>query len=79
VGVIKKHLARAGVKPVQSRTTLLYNAALDDFFARRYRAALPKLRQVRALYPAHPYVGNYIADTRKAIAAGKDRTPKNAR
>jgi hypothetical protein len=79
VGVIKKHLAAARVKPAQSRTSRLYGAALDDFFARRYRAALPKFRQVRELYPAHPYVATYIADTRKAITAGKDRTPKNAR
>ncbi|WP_188188101.1 trypsin-like peptidase domain-containing protein [Nonomuraea sp. SYSU D8015] len=78
VGVIKKHLVAAGVRPVQSRTSLVYNAALDDFFAKRYRAALPKFRQVRELYPAHPYVAAYIRDTRKAIAAGQDRTPKNA-
>ncbi|WP_345567410.1 serine protease [Nonomuraea rosea] len=77
VGIIKKHLAAAGVKPVQSRTSLLYGAALDDFFARRYRAALPKFRQVRALYPAHPYVAGYLRDTRAAIAAGRDRTPRN--
>ncbi|TMR36222.1 trypsin-like serine protease [Nonomuraea zeae] len=78
VGIIKKHLAAAGVKPVQSRTSLIYGAALDDFFARRYRAALPKFRQVRALYPAHPYVAGYLRDTREAIAAGRDRTPRNA-
>ncbi|MFI7703092.1 trypsin-like peptidase domain-containing protein [Nonomuraea sp. NPDC049480] len=78
VGIIKKHLATAGVRPVQSRTSRIYNSALDDFFARRYRAALPKFRQVRELYPAHPYVTTYIRDTRKAIAAGQDKTPKNA-
>ncbi|GAA5045249.1 hypothetical protein HNP84_002664 [Thermocatellispora tengchongensis] len=73
VDVIRKRLAAAEVKPALSETSRLYNAALNDYFAGRYRAALPKFRQVRELYPAHPYVGTYIADTKKAIAAGKDK------
>ncbi|GAA3836032.1 hypothetical protein GCM10022226_67280 [Sphaerisporangium flaviroseum] len=76
VSIIKKRLAAARVTASESSTTRVYNSALDDFFAYRYRAALPKFRKVRALYPAHPYVATYINDTRKAIAAGKDRTPK---
>lgn len=73
VSVVWKHLAAAGVKPLESATTRIYNAALDDFFAGRYRAALPKFRQAKALYPQHPYVGAFISDSRKAIAAGKSR------
>ncbi|MFI6320487.1 trypsin-like peptidase domain-containing protein [Nonomuraea sp. NPDC050556] len=73
VSIVQKHLAKAGVKPVESATTRVYNSALDDFFAGRYRAALPKFRQVKALYPQHPYVGAFITDTQKAIAAGKSR------
>ncbi|MEV5413830.1 serine protease [Thermopolyspora sp. NPDC052614] len=74
VAVINKRLAKIGVTPVTSATSLYYNSALNDFFANRYRAALPKFLKARELYPRHPYVGDYIAQTRKAIAAGKDRT-----
>jgi serine protease Do len=78
VSVIRKRLAAAGVTASSSATTRVYDSALDDFFADRYKAALPKFRKVRALYPAHPYVASYIGDSLKAIAAGRDRTPKNA-
>ncbi|GIH92694.1 serine protease [Planobispora siamensis] len=74
VNIVRKRLAAAGVTARQSLTSRVYDSALDDFFAHRYRAALPKFRKVHALYPAHPYVAGYIADSRKAIAAGKDRT-----
>lgn len=79
VSVIRKHLAAARVSASESATTRVYNSALDDFFAYRYKAALPKFRQARTLYPAHPYVNDYINDTRRAIAAGKDRTPKSGK
>ncbi|WP_248966122.1 trypsin-like peptidase domain-containing protein [Sphaerisporangium perillae] len=76
VGIIRKRLAAARVTPSASPTSRLYNAALDDFFADRYKAALPRFRQVLKLYPAHPYVASYIQDAKRAIAAGKDRTPR---
>lgn len=67
VGIVRKRLAAVGVKPVESVTTRVYNAALADYFAGRYRAALPKFRKVQALYPAHPYVGGFITDTLKHL------------
>ncbi|MFI6818185.1 serine protease [Nonomuraea sp. NPDC050328] len=60
VGVIRAHLAKAGVRPVTSETTRGYDEALADFFAGRYQAALPKFRKALALYPAHPYARDYI-------------------
>lgn len=74
VSIIKKRLAAAGVKPVTSATSKYYRSALNDFFARRYTKALPKFLKVRKLYPRHPYVGTFITDTRKAIAASKNRS-----
>ncbi|WP_206184661.1 S1 family peptidase [Thermoactinospora rubra] len=75
VDVVKKKLAAAGVKPVLSKTSRVYYKALDDFFAHRYRAALHGFGKVLALYPGHPYVREYIAEAKRAIAAGRDRTP----
>ncbi|MFI6485825.1 serine protease [Nonomuraea sp. NPDC050663] len=71
VSVIAKQL---GFAPAASPTTTLYNAALDDFFADRYKLALPKFRRVLALYPAHPYVKGYIDQATKAVAAGRDKS-----
>ncbi|WP_262847631.1 serine protease [Sphaerisporangium corydalis] len=77
VSIIHKRLTAAHVTARESSTTHVYNSALDDFFAARYKAALPKFRQVSRLYPAHPYVAQYIVNTQRAITAGKDRTPKS--
>ncbi|MFE3453030.1 serine protease [Nonomuraea sp. NPDC059194] len=67
VGIIKRRLAVASVKPVTSATSRIYGSGLEDYFARRYGAALKKFRLVRELYPAHPYVGGFIEDTKKAL------------
>ncbi|WP_431900952.1 trypsin-like peptidase domain-containing protein [Nonomuraea sp. bgisy101] len=67
VGVIKKRLAAAAVEPRGSRTSRVYSAGLEDYFSGRYEAALDKFHLVRKLYPAHPYVGAFIADTKKAL------------
>ncbi|MFI6485826.1 trypsin-like peptidase domain-containing protein [Nonomuraea sp. NPDC050663] len=67
VSVIRERLAKAGVKPVVSETTELYDRALDAYFAKRYRAALPAFREVLALHPEHLYVRDFI----KAIETGK--------
>ncbi|GAA5071713.1 hypothetical protein GCM10023259_070750 [Thermocatellispora tengchongensis] len=75
VGQVNEFLAANNVKPVQSETTKVYNSALDDFFADRYKAALPKFQKVAQLYPDHPYVANYVTDSQEAIAAGRDKTP----
>ncbi|MGI5287825.1 S1 family peptidase [Nonomuraea polychroma] len=77
VGIIKEKLGEKNIKPAQTITTTRYNEALNDFFQRHYSAALPKFREVQALFPNHPYVAKYISDTQQAISAGKDETPKS--
>ncbi|MEU1727528.1 serine protease [Nonomuraea sp. NPDC005692] len=76
VGIIKEKLGEKNVKPAQAITTTRYNEALNDFFRRYYSDALPKFREVQALFPNHPYVAKYISDSQQAISAGKDETPK---
>ncbi|WP_119729433.1 S1 family peptidase [Thermomonospora amylolytica] len=75
VSVVKEKLNEKNVKPVTSNTTVAYNAALDSYFKRHYKRALPKFREVQALNPGHPYVAKYISDSQSAINAGKDETP----
>ncbi len=76
VSVIKEKLNEKNVKPAASLTTTKYNEALDDFFQRHYKEALPKFREVQALFPSHPYVAKYITDSQQAISSGKDETPQ---
>ncbi|GGO03499.1 hypothetical protein GCM10010116_06920 [Microbispora rosea subsp. aerata] len=76
VSIIKEKLNEKNVKPAASLTTTKYNEALDDFFQRHYKDALPKFREVQALFPGHPYVAKYITDSQQAISSGKDETPQ---
>ncbi|MGN9841392.1 S1 family peptidase [Nonomuraea sp. H19] len=77
VGIIKEKLGEKNIKPAQALTTTRYNEALNDFFRNYYEDALPKFREVQALFPNHPYVAKYISDTQQAISAGKDESPKS--
>ncbi|WP_370026275.1 trypsin-like peptidase domain-containing protein [Planotetraspora sp. GP83] len=76
VSIIKEKLNEKNIKPAESLTTRRYNEALDDFFKRHYKDALPKFREVQALHPIHPYVAKYISDSQQAISSGKDETPQ---
>ena len=74
--VLADQLRAVNVTPTASLTTTRYTAALDAFFARHYKAALPALREVKDLYPAHAYVDRYISESQTAITQGRDETPK---
>jgi S1-C subfamily serine protease len=76
VSIIKEKLGEKNVKPAQALTSTRYNEALDDYFRHYYSDALPKFREVQALFPNHPYVAKYITETQQAISAGKDESPK---
>ncbi|MFF4779273.1 trypsin-like peptidase domain-containing protein [Microtetraspora fusca] len=76
VSIIKEKLNEKNVKPSASLTTTKYNEALDAFFAKHYKDALPLFREVQALHPNHPYVAKYITDSQQAISAGRDETPQ---
>ncbi|MEV5407429.1 trypsin-like peptidase domain-containing protein [Thermopolyspora sp. NPDC052614] len=76
VSIIKEKLNEKNVKPAAALTTTRYNEALDDYFKHWYESALPKFREVQALYPNHPYVAKYISESQQAISAGKDETPQ---
>ncbi|WP_204017359.1 S1 family peptidase [Sphaerimonospora thailandensis] len=76
VSIIMEKLNEKNIKPAQSLTTTKYDEALNDFFLRHYKNALPKFREVQALHPNHPYVAKYITDSQQAISSGKDETPQ---
>ncbi|GAA0364173.1 hypothetical protein GCM10009530_12340 [Microbispora corallina] len=75
VSIIKEKLNEKNVHPAESLTTRKYDDALNDFFQRHYKDALPKFREVQALLPSHPYVAKYITDSQEAISSGRDETP----
>ncbi|WP_228646568.1 trypsin-like peptidase domain-containing protein [Microtetraspora sp. AC03309] len=76
VSIIKEKLNEKNIKPAASLTTTRYNEALDAFFAKHYKDALPLFREVQTLHPNHPYVAKYITDSQQAISNGKDETPQ---
>ncbi|MEU8270256.1 serine protease [Sphaerisporangium sp. NPDC049002] len=75
VSIIKEKLNEKNIKPSQGLTSTRYNEALDDYFRHYYSQALPKFREVQALFPNHPYVAKYISDSQQAISSGKDEAP----
>lgn len=69
---IRDALNRAGARPRQGQTTTLYNKGLDDFQNNHYVRALGEFNQVKALYSAHAFVGNFISKAQLAISQGKN-------
>jgi len=72
---VRTALTRSGAKPQPSQTSLLWEQGLNDYHQDYYTKALGEFQQVRDQYPAHAYVGRYIADSQAAINQGKDKTP----
>ena len=67
------------MEPETSETSSSYNEALDEFYQKHYKAALPLFQDVQDLYPDHPYVGKFIDQTNAGIANGEDETPAAAK
>lgn len=65
---IREALVRSGATVEPGPTATLFNQALDDFYGDRWVKALEGFRQVKDIFPAHPYVDGYISRTQKAIA-----------
>lgn len=68
-------LGRNGVNAADSAATTTYDEAIDAFYDRHYKAAVPLFEKVETLYPAHPFVQKFIADSLTAIDEGRDETP----
>lgn len=72
---VRTALTRSGATVQPSQTSQLWEKGLADYHAEYYSKALGEFQEVRDLYPAHAYVGRYIADSQSAINQGKDKTP----
>jgi serine protease Do len=68
---------QAGVRPAQGAVGRQYEQAVIEFQNQHYRAALPLFEQVEQAPRSaqNPYLGQYLAQTKAAIADGRDRTP----
>jgi S1-C subfamily serine protease len=76
--VIKDALTRSGASLAPSETAVIYDQALADFHDEYYSKALGEFQQVKALFPAHAYVGGFITKSQAAINQGQDKTPPPA-
>lgn len=68
-------LGRNGVSASESDTTATYDEAVEAFYDRHYKAALPLFERAETLYPAHPFAQEFINDSKSAIDEGRDETP----
>ncbi|WP_158221173.1 serine protease [Kineosporia sp. R_H_3] len=76
VSVVREALQQKNITPKESQSTATYDEALDEFYDKHYKNAMPLFQRVKNLYGGHPYVDQYIADSQTAIDQGKDETPK---
>jgi serine protease Do len=76
ISVVTEKLNEHNIKPVRSDTSSTYATAVDEFYLHHYKAALPLFQKAAALYPGHPYAGEFISKSTSAIDAGKDETPQ---
>lgn len=74
IEVARQFTDRAHVRMAQGQLGKDYALAVEEFRQEHYRAALPMFQRAAAA-PDDPYAQRYLAETRAAIAAGKDRTP----
>jgi V8-like Glu-specific endopeptidase len=58
----------------QSLTDQRYREGLDLYLDGYYSKAIPKLEEVKRLFPAHSEVDKMLTDSQQKIAEGKDRT-----
>jgi serine protease Do len=75
ISVVNEKLKQRNITAQTSPVTISYNQALEHFYRKHYKRALPEFERVRNLYGAHPYVGEYISQSQTAIDAGRDETP----
>jgi serine protease Do len=61
------------VRPGRSLFNDTYDAALASYHEAHYRKALDLFSQIDRISPGHPYVGQYIALSQKAVDEGRDR------
>ena len=66
---------QAHVRPAQGPLGRRYAQAVSEFRQQHFRAALPLFQQVASAAAHDPYARQYVAQTERAIAAGRDQTP----
>jgi serine protease Do len=74
--IVKDLLGKAHVTAEEGTAAKTYREALDAYDKQWYKRGLPLLERVKTLDPGHPLVAKLISDSRSAIAAGRDRTPR---
>ena len=62
VNIVNQFLNQAGVKPQESSTTHIYNAALADLDAKNCSRALDEFRQLKEANPGLPFVQDHIQE-----------------
>jgi serine protease Do len=72
---VRQMLRDGSINPARGANSLEYEKALADVDHGYYKNAVLRLKKVLRADPAHPTANRQLADARKALADGKDRTP----
>ena len=75
IEVARAFTDRAGVRPAQGPLGREYVEAMAEFHQRHYRAAEPLFQELAGADARDPYAAGYLAESRRATAAGPDATP----
>ncbi|HXM57262.1 MAG TPA: serine protease [Candidatus Dormibacteraeota bacterium] len=75
IAVTAQFTRDAHVRPAQGPLGKKYMQAVSEFRQQHFKTALPLFQQVAAVDHRDPYASSYVAQSQRAIAAGRDQTP----
>ncbi len=75
--IVYQYIDKAKIDPAMSDISMSYEEAMDLFDKARYKKALEKFDEVKAMNPSFPFIDKMIADTEKKIDKGFDKEPKD--
>lgn len=77
VTIVKEFIRKARIDPAMSDISLTFEEGLDLFDEERYKKALEKFDEVKAMNASFPFIDKYIRDSEDSIDRGLDKEPKD--
>lgn len=74
VADLKALMAKNNITNEGSETTVNWKTGLQSYWAQQYKKSLKSFEKVKASYPIHPTVGEFVASANEAIGNGEDKS-----
>ncbi len=75
--IVQEFIKKAKIDPHMSKASLVYEEGMSLFDKSRFKKALGKFNEVKAINGSYPFIDKYISDTKNYIARGLDKEPDN--